>query len=132
MSTHIQFRIEQEEALIYIPHGTDIVKAMTFCQNIAQYTNAGIPRCWSTITDTPNLPAKTGNMKSLNLYAHCFFRRAYDGKLYALKIHAPDYENIFNDDQEVPANIGTILAGYYSALAEEIFTFHHGALVGQE
>ena len=130
MATNIQFRIGEEEALVYIPFGTTLSRAKNFCNSISKYTNASIPHVWATVRGDMSISEKSGDTQSLNLYAHLLFRRESNGKLYALKIHAPDYEQIFNDDQEVPPEIGETIAGYFSTLAGEIFSFHSGALAG--
>ena len=131
MATNIKFRIDEEEALVYIPFGESLSKAKNFASAIAKYTNAAIPHVWATICGEMSIAEKSGDIQSLNLYAHLFFRRAKDDKLYALKIHAPNYGEMFNDDQEVPEVVGNAIAGYFSALAGETFTFHSGALAGE-
>lgn len=131
MGTNIQFRLGEEEALVYVPFGETLSRAKNFATSIAKYTNASIPHVWATVRGNMSISEKSGDTQSLNLYAHLFFRRESDGKLYALKIHAPDYEQIFNDDQEVPSEVGETIAGYYSTLAGETFTFLHGALAGE-
>ena len=131
MATNIKFRIGEEEALVYIPFGESLSKAKNFASAIAKYTNAAIPHVWATSRGSMTIEAKSGDIQSLNLYAHLFFRRASDEKLYALKIHAPDYDEIFNEDQEVPEAVGNAIATAFSALAGETFTFQHGALAGE-
>ena len=131
MATNIKFRIDEEEALIYIPFGESLSKAKNFANAIAKYTNAAIPHVWATTRGSMSIEEKSGDIQSLNLYAHLFFRRASDEKLYALKIHAPNYDEIFNEDQEVPESVGNVLAAAFSALAGETFTFQHGALAGE-
>lgn len=131
MATHIQFRKGEEYALTYIPFGESLSKAKNFATALAKYTNASIPQVWATTRGNTSIEEKSGDTQSLNLYAHLFFRRVSDGKLYALKIPAPRYSELFNDDQEVPESIGHALAGYFSALAGQTFTFHHGALAGE-
>lgn len=130
MGTHILLRKGEEDALIYIPFGESLSKAKNFVNAIAKYTNASIPHVWATVHGTLSIAEKTGDTQSLNLYAHLFFKRVSDNKLYALKIHAPNYDEIFNDDQEVPVETGDAIASYYSTLAGETFTFHYGALAG--
>lgn len=131
MATNIKFRIDEEEALVYIPFGESLSKAKNFANAIAKYTNAAIPHVWATTRGNMTIEEKSGDTQSLNLYAHLFFRRASDEKLYALKIHAPNYGKIFNDDQEVPESVGDAIATAFSALAGETFTFQHGALAGE-
>lgn len=131
MSINIKFRIGEEEALIYVPFGESLSKAKSFANAIAKYTNASLPHVWATTRGTLSIAEKSGDTQSLNLYAHLFFRRASDEKLYALKIHAPNYDQIFNDDQEVPESVGNAIASAYSTLAGETFTFQHGALAGE-
>ena len=131
MATNIKFRLGEEEALIYIPFGESLSRAKNFANAIAKYTNAAIPHVWATTQGTLTITEKTGDTQSLNLYAHLFFRRASDEKLYALKIHAPNYDQIFNDDQEVPESVGNAIATAFSTLAGEAFTFHSGALAGE-
>lgn len=131
MATNIKFRLGEEEALIYIPFGDDLSSAEAFAMAIAKYTNASIPHVWATIRGSMEIEEQAGDTQSLNLYAHLFFRRKSNGKLYALKIHAPNYDEIFNDDQEVPEEVGETIAGFYSALAGETFIFQHGALAGE-
>ena len=130
MATNIRFRKDEEEALIYIPFGNSLSKAKNFANAIAKYTNASIPNVWATIRGELSITEKSGDTQSLNLYAHLFFRRVSNNKLYALKIHAPNSE-IFNEDQEVPSDIGELIAEYYSDLAGETFEFHSGALAGE-
>ena len=130
MATNIKFRKDEEEAMIYIPFGESLSRAKNFANAIAKYTTASIPHVWATIRGELSIAEKSGDIQSLNLYAHLFFRRVSDGKLYALKIHAPNYSEIFNDDQEVPLEIGESIAAYYSTLAGETFEFHMGALAG--
>ena len=131
MATNIKFRIGEEEALVYIPFGESLSKAKNFANAIAKYTNAALPHVWATIRGNMTIEEKSGDTQSLNLYAHLFFQRASDKKLYALKIHAPNYGEIFNDDQEVPEAVGNTIATIFSALAGETFTFQHGALAGE-
>ena len=131
MATNIKFRVGEEEALVYIPFGESLSKVKNFVNAIAKYTNAAIPHVWATIRGSMTIEEKSGDTQSLNLYAHLFFRRASDEKLYALKIHAPNYDEIFNDDQEVPEAVGNTIATAFSALAGETFTFHSGALAGE-
>lgn len=131
MATNIKFRKGQEEALTYIPFGENLSRAKTFANAIAKYTTASIPHVWATIRGDMSISEKSGDMQSLNVYAHIFFRRAKDEKLYALKIHAPNYEEMFNDDQEVPESVGNAIATAFSTLAGETFTFQHGALAGE-
>lgn len=131
MATNIKFRIDEEEALVYIPFGESLSKAKNFATAIAKYTNAAIPHVWATIRGSMTIEEKSGDTQSLNLYAHLFFQRTSDEKLYALKIHAPNYGEIFNDAQEVPEAVGTAIATAFSALAGETFTFHSGALAGE-
>lgn len=131
MATNIKFRLGEEESLIYIPFGESLSKAKNFANAIAKYTNAAIPHVWATTRGTLSVAEKAGDTQSLNLYAHIFFRRASDEKLYALKIHAPNYDQIFNDDQEVPESVGNAIASAFSTLAGETFTFHGGALAGE-
>ena len=114
----------------YSPCGESLSRAKNFANAIARYTTASIPHVWATIRGELSIAEKSGDIQSLNLYAHLFFRRVSDGKLYALKIHAPNYSEIFNDDQEVPLEIGESIAAYYSTLAGETFEFHMGALAG--
>lgn len=131
MSINIKFRVGEEEALIYVPFGESLSKAKNFANAIAKYTNAAIPHVWATTRGALSVAEKAGDTQSLNLYAHLFFRRASDEKLYALKIHAPNYGEIFNDDQEVPESVGNSIAAAFSALAGETFNFQHGALAGE-
>lgn len=131
MATNIKFRLGEEEALVYIPFGDDLSSAEAFASSIAQYTNASIPHVWATIRGKMSIEEKSGDTQSLDLYAHLFFRRESDNKLYALKIHAPNYDEIFNDDQEVPEEVGETIAALYSELAGETFIFHSGALAGE-
>ena len=131
MATNIKFRIVTEEAMVYIPFGESLSKVKNFANAIAKYTNAAIPHVWSTSRGSMTIEAKSGDTQSLNLYAHLFFRRASDEKLYALKIHAPNYNQIFNEDQEVSEAVGNAIATAFSALAGETFTFQHGALAGE-
>lgn len=131
MATNFKFRVGEEEALIYIPFGESLSKAKNFANAIQKYTNAAIPHVWATSHGTLALSEKSGDTQSLNLYAHLFFRRASDEKLYALKIHAPNYDEIFNNDQEVPESVGNAIATAFSALAGETFTFHSGVLAGE-
>ena len=131
MATNIKFRKDKEEALVYIPFGESLSRAKTFASAISKYTTAGIPHVWATIRGEMSVAEKSGDTQSLNLYAHLFFRRASDEKLYALKIHAPNYDQIFNEDQEVPESVGNAIASAFSTLAGETFTFHSGALAGE-
>lgn len=131
MATNIKFRIGEEEALVYIPFGESLSKAKNFATAIAKYTNAALPHVWATTRGSMTIEEKSGDTQSLNLYAHLFFRRESDNKLYALKIHAPDYDKIFNEDQEVPESVGDVIASSFSDLAGETFTFHSGALAGE-
>lgn len=130
MATNLKFRVGEEEALIYIPFGESLSKAKNFANAIAKYTNAALPHVWVTTRGALSVAEKAGDTQSLNLYAHLFFRRA-DEKLYALKIHAPNYDQIFNEDQEVPESVGNAIASAFSALAGETFNFQHGALAGE-
>ncbi len=131
MATNLKFRKGEEEALVYIPFGESLSRAKTFASAIAKYTTASIPHVWATTRGEMSVAEKSGDTQSLNLYAHLFFRRAKDEKLYALKIHAPNYGEMFNDDQEVPESVGNAIASLYSTLAGETFTFHIGALAGE-
>lgn len=131
MATNIRFRRGEEDALIYIPFGNSLSKAKNFANAIAKYTNASIPNVWATIRGDLAIPEKSGDIQSLNLYAHLFFRRISDNRLYALKIHAPNYSEIFNADQDVLPDAGAFIAEYYSDLAGETFEFHSGALAGE-
>lgn len=117
--------------MIYVPFGESLSKAKNFASAIAKYTNAALPHVWATTRGTLSVSGKSGDTQSLNLYAHLFFRRASDEKLYALKIHAPNYDEIFNNDQEVSESVGNAIAAAFSALAGETFTFHSGALAGE-
>ena len=131
MSVHLQFRKNQETSLVYVPFGESLSRAKNFAAGLSKYTTASLPHVWATVQGSLNVAEKSGDLQDLNLYAHVFFRRVRDGKLYALKIPAPNYNEVFNDDQEVPENIGSALAVLYSTLAGETFTFHCGALVGK-
>lgn len=131
MATNIKFRIGEEEALVYIPFGESLSKAKNFASAISKYTNAAISHVWATTRGDMSIAEKSGDTQSLNLYAHLFFRRTSDEKLYALKIHAPNYGEMFDDDQEVPESVGNAIATAFSALAGETFTFQHGALAGE-
>ena len=131
MATNIKFRKGEEEAIIYIPFGESLSRAKTFASAISKYTTASIPHVWATTRGGMTIDEKSGDTQSLNLYAHLFFRRSSDEKLYALKIHAPNYDQIFNDDQEVPESVGNAIATAFSTLAGETFTFHSGALAGE-
>lgn len=132
MAVNIEFRKGIEKALIYIPFGTSLSAAQDFADAIAAYTTAGIPNVWVSTRGTTTNEEKSGEIQSLNLYAHLFLRRASDGRMYALKIHAPYSTVIFNEAQEVLPEVGNLIAGYYSTLAGETFTFHFGALAGGE
>lgn len=131
MAVHLLFRKREEVSLIYVPFGESLSRAKNFAAGLVKYTTASMPHVWATVRGSLSVEEKSGDIQDLNLYAHVFFRRVRDGKLYALKIPAPNYNEIFNDDQEVPANIGNALAALYSTLAGETFTFHCGSLVGK-
>ena len=131
MAIDIAFRKGEEEVFSHLLFGTNVSRAKTFVNAIAKYTTADISHVWTIVRSDVSIPEKSGDIQSLDLYAHLFFRRAKDNKLYSFKIHAPSYSELFNDDQEVPTDIGNAIAGYYSALAGEIFSFHFGALAGE-
>lgn len=130
MSSQIQFIIDDKFAVTWLAHGESLSKIKNFAYQISQYTNAEIRRVWATKGDGVTIPQKSGNMMSLHHCAHIFVRRVADSKLYAVKILSPNYDLVFNEDQEVKPEVGENVASYYSSLAGETFEFSEGALVG--
>ena len=129
MSTAIRFSLGRQNGIVYVHHGATLSSIQTFVQNIAQYTLAEIWQVSATqILPVSNIPAKGSDDNTLFLCAHIFFRRTSDGKVYALKILAPNSVMIFDTNQEVLWEIGQQIASFYSQLAGEAFLFEHGAL----
>lgn len=131
MSSMITYGQKRKSATLWLSHGQNLDALESFCHNIAPYTNAEIFRIAVTHARALHtFPASSGDIQRLTLYAHLFFRRQADGKLYALKLPAPKHSQIFTTEQEVIEEVGTLFAEWYSTLAEETFLFHRGALVG--
>lgn len=130
MSSQLKFCIGTKAVTTFLSHGTTLSRIKNFAYGIQHLTNAEIRRVWATVGDGVSIAEKSGTIKSLSHYAHIFVRQASTEKLYAVKIISPNYNQCFNDDQEVLIETGEHVAELYSALAAEEFSFAHGALAG--
>lgn len=137
MSCEFHFvRGPKKRVYLYTAHGNSLSKAKAFAYQLAQFTTAEIRRVAATVGDAVNIPAREGDFQSLDHYAHIFLRSQADGKLYALKIHAP-VKSMFEEregEEEntliVSPSIGDQIAVFYSQLAGETFEFDDGGFCG--
>jgi hypothetical protein len=134
MSTAMRFtKSPDERTMVTLYHGDSLSKIKAFAYQIQPYTHAAITRATATVGSQMTIAAKSGDFQSIRHYGQMFFKRRRDGKLYSLKLPAPDrdmFQDGTEDDLIVKPSIGVILAGFYSTLAGEIFDFHSGAFCG--
>lgn len=130
MGGMIQYRLGESYSCAWLSHGATLSRMKSFAYGIASLTNAEIRRVYATVGDGVDIPEQGGNMSSLKHSAHIFVREERTQKLYAVKILSPNYEECFDDDQEVLIETGDRVARLYSSLAGNEFTFDHGALAG--
>lgn len=131
----ITFQLGGQQATAYISNAANKATIELFAQDLHDqgYTHAAIPRvtyCETSIVDIPEAPAP---MAEVGMFANVLFRRASDGKLYGILIHAPKmdiFEAVLDRGYRVKYGDGVALAAMYSDLAGEEYSFHDGWLQG--
>lgn len=134
MSGSIKFCRGTERSWEYLAFGDSLSKVVEFANHIKKFTTADIRRCTQTNGLKMTIEGSSGDFQSLAHFAHVFFKRTRDKKLYAFKIPAPIID-IFEAQPEgdlivTPGRGGTELAQYFTRLAGEEFTFDSGAFTG--
>jgi hypothetical protein len=118
---------------IYLEHGNSLSKVKQFALRIKNYTTAETREATAIIQSLCVSEASEGDYQSLRHFAHVYVRRVSDNELFDFMIPAPDislFEAQPEGDQIVSEEKGEILAGWYSDLAGEEFSFDSGFLVG--
>lgn len=134
MSGSIKFCRGTARTWEYVAFGDSLSKVVEFANHIKKFTTADIRRATQTSGLKMLIEAKTGDFQSIEHFAHVFFRRTRDKKLYAFKIPAPIID-LFEAQPEgdliiTPDRGGTELAQYFTRLAGEEFTFDSGEFTG--
>ena len=121
--------------MVDLTHGTSLSAAQTFVNRIKPYTNAAIQYC--SVTQGVHLLENeegSGETHNLGLAAHLFLRRQSDMKLYHFFLISPTldiFEDGTDNDMVVKEDFGNTVAEWYSDLAEDVFLFDQGYLVGK-
>jgi len=129
------FQLGGQQAAAYVSNAASKAAVELFAQDLHDqgYTHAAIPRVSYTETSHVDLPASPADMAEVGMFANVLVRRASDGKLYGILIHAPNldmFEAVIDQGYRVKHGDGVAIAAMYSDLAGEEFSFYDGWLQG--
>jgi hypothetical protein len=132
----IEYQLSGKRCIAYISHAASKQTLTTLAQALHDtgLSQAAIPKVSYTEIVVANIPPNSPTSTAdVGMFANVLLRRASNGELAGLLIHAPSmtmFETIANRGYRVKADKGAEIAQLYSACAGETYTFHEGWLQG--
>ena len=125
----VEFKLRDARATIWVKGFVSLTDAVTFANNLADYTNAGITRVGFTTSQDLNTTPGTDDLQDMNAYAVCFFRDE-DDNMVKLVFPSPKLSlfEVVNTRYSLKGVNGEAIGTILGMMTGHQLTFRHGGL----